>query len=91
MRTVRKAATAVVRLQPVSRHIAGVMSGIDLRYPSARHAPASSAAAPGTSPGAIGAVKRPGCMRRCHQAASPWSPPEAGRRRQPAYIRLDQH
>jgi 2-polyprenyl-6-methoxyphenol hydroxylase-like FAD-dependent oxidoreductase len=39
MRTLRKLATTVVRMGPVSRRVAGVMSGIDLRYPAPRGAP----------------------------------------------------
>jgi FAD binding domain len=38
MRMLRRLATAVVRLAPVSRRVAGVMSGIDLRYPAPRGA-----------------------------------------------------
>jgi len=38
LRTLRRIATAVVRLAPVSRRVAGVMSVIDMRYPSPRGA-----------------------------------------------------
>jgi FAD binding domain len=39
MRTLRRLVRYVVRLGPVSRRLAGVMSGIDLRYPAPRGAP----------------------------------------------------